>query len=287
MFAQAMQNKKFNPGSFLGILIFHVLAISAIFTFSWPGVITFLVMTFVTGCLGITLGFHRLLTHRSFEASKPLKYVLAFFGCLALQGGPVRWVATHRLHHKEADTPKDPHSSEEGFWWSHLVWNFFRQPELESTDTLKQYAPDIYRDPVLRFMDQHFFWLYLGFTGLLFLAGTLFHSWQLGLSLVVWGCILRLVYVWHVTWLVNSATHFWGYQTFPSRDKSRNNWWVALLTFGEGWHNNHHVHPRSARMGLKWSEPDVTYWLISLLNRTGLAVNVVGIKKSKEAVLTR
>lgn len=277
LFSHAIQNKKFNPGSAAGVIIFHILAIGAIFTFSWPGLIAFLVMTALTGCLGITLGFHRLLTHRSFEVSKPLKYMLALFGCLALQGGPVRWVATHRLHHKEADTPNDPHSSEEGFWWSHLIWNFFRQPELESTEALKRYAPEIYKDPVLRFMDQHFFWLYLGFAALLFFAGALFQGWQLGLSLVVWGCILRIVYVWHVTWLVNSATHFWGYQTFPSRDKSRNNWWVALLTFGEGWHNNHHAHPRSARMGLAWHEPDLTYWIISTINRLGLATKVVKI----------
>jgi fatty-acid desaturase len=277
MFFSAIQNKKLCPVSLMGIIIFHILAIGAIFTFSWPGFITFLVMSAVTGCLGITLCFHRLLTHRSFEAPKLLKYVLAFFGCLALQGGPVRWVATHRLHHKGADTPKDPHSSEEGFWWSHMVWNFFRQPELETTETLKRYAPDIYKDPVFRFMDQHFFLLYLGFATVLFLAGFFFQDWQLGLSLVVWGCILRIVYVWHVTWLVNSATHFWGYQTFPSRDKSRNNWWVALLTFGEGWHNNHHVHPRSARMVLAWYELDATYWVISTLKWLGLANKIIKI----------
>lgn len=277
MLSRAIQNKKLSPSSLIGIIIFHILAIGAIFTFSWPGLISFLVMAAVTGCLGITLGFHRLLTHRSFEAPKPVKYLLALFGCLALQGGPVRWVATHRLHHKEADTPKDPHSSEEGFWWSHMIWNFFRQPELETTETLKRFAPDIYNDPVLRFMDKYFFLLYLGFAGILFLAGTLFQNWQLGLSLVVWGCILRIVYVWHVTWLVNSATHFWGYQTFPSKDKSLNNWWVALLTFGEGWHNNHHVHPRSARMGLAWYEIDVTYWVIHVLRKLGLATRVVGI----------
>lgn len=275
MFSQATQNKKLDYGSLIGIIIFHILAVSAVFTFSWPGFITFLAMTAITGCLGITLGFHRLLTHRSFEVPRPLKYLLAFFGCLALQGGPVRWVATHRLHHKNADTPQDPHSSEEGFWWSHLFWNFFRQPELESTDTLKRFAPDVYNDPVLRFMDTHFFLLYLAFAAVLFMAGTLVQDWQMGLSLVVWGCILRVVYVWHVTWLVNSATHFWGYQTFPSGDKSRNNWWVALLTFGEGWHNNHHVHPRSARMGLAWFEVDATYAVIRILNWLGLANKVV------------
>lgn len=277
MFIEARQNKKLDPGSLVAIILFHILALAAVFTFSWQGLVAFLVMTAVTGCLGITLGFHRLLTHRSFEVPRAIKYTLAFLGCLALQGGPVRWVATHRLHHKEADTPKDPHSSEEGFWWSHIFWNFFRQPELESTETLKRYAPEIYKDPVLRFMDRYFFGIYLVFSAMLFLAGTLFQGWQLGLSLLVWGCILRIVYVWHITWLVNSATHFWGYQTFPSGDKSRNNWWVAWLTFGEGWHNNHHSHPRSARMGLAWFELDVTYWVIRLLQQVGLASKVVGV----------
>lgn len=277
MFKEATQNKKFNPGMLLGVLLFHILAVGAIFTFSWPGLIAFLVMTVITGCLGITLGFHRLLSHRSFTASKPLKYFLAFCGCLALQGGPLRWVATHRLHHKHADTPNDPHSSQEGFWWSHLVWNFYQQPELESADTMKRFALDIYNDPVLRFMDRHFFFLYLVSGVLLLLIGTWLGGWQIGLSLVVWGWILRTVYFWHATWLVNSATHFWGYQRFPTRDKSRNNWWVALLTFGEGWHHNHHVYPRSAKMGLAWFEIDATYWVISVLRRLKLAANIVSV----------
>lgn len=275
MFKEATKNKKFYPGILLGIVIFHILSFGAIFTVTWPGIITFLMMVFITGCLGITLGFHRLLTHRSFTVSKPLKYFLAFCGCLALQGGPVRWVATHRLHHKNADTSTDPHSSEEGFWWSHLFWNFYRQPELNTTEALKRFAPDIYNDPVLRFMDQHFFFLYLASGILVLLAGIWLAGWQIGLSIFVWGWIFRIVYLWHATWLVNSATHFWGYQTFPSRDKSRNNWWVALLTFGEGWHNNHHVYPRSAKMGMAWFEVDVTYWVISLLKWMGLASKVV------------
>jgi fatty-acid desaturase len=271
----AAQNKKLSASSLVGIILLHLFAIAAFFTFSWPGLLAFIIMTLITSCLGVTLGFHRLLTHRSFAVPKVLKYGFAFLGCLALQGGPVRWVATHRLHHKEADTPKDPHSSEEGFLWSHLLWNFFRQPELESMETLKRYAPDVYNDPVLRFMDQQFFSIYLGSAILLFTVGTLFQNWQLGLSLMVWGCVLRVVYVWHTTWLVNSATHYWGYQTFPSKDKSRNNWWVALLTFGEGWHNNHHVKPRSARMGYAWYELDITYWIIVALKKLGLATKVV------------
>lgn len=266
-------------------MVFHLLAIAAIFTFSWPGFIAFLVMVFVTGCLGITLGYHRLLTHRSFDTAKPLRYLLAFFGCLAMQGGPIRWVATHRLHHKEADKPNDPHSAEEGFLWSHLLWNFYRHPQLETTEDLHRYAPDMETDPVLWFLDKYFFPLYLAVAALFFIAGAIMGGWQLGLSLIVWGCVLRVVYTWHITWLVNSATHLWGYRTFQTNDNSRNNWWVALLTFGEGWHNNHHAYQRSSRMGFAWYELDVTYWIIQLLSKMGLASHVVDKSNSPQASL--
>ena len=120
-----------------------------------------LVGLYVPISLGVTVGFHRMLTHRSFETPKPIKYLLAFFGCLALQGGPIRWVATHRLHHKEADKPEDPHSSGEGFLWSHLLWNFYRHPQLETAEDLHRFAPDMERDRVLSFMDKYFFPLFL------------------------------------------------------------------------------------------------------------------------------
>jgi len=275
VFSNAILNKELDLTSLIAIAAFHVLAIGAIFTFSWAGLITFLIMSLLTGCLGITLGFHRLLTHGSFKTPRVLKHILAFFGCLALQGGPVRWVATHRLHHKQADTPQDPHSSKEGFWWSHLFWNFYRQAELKTIETIKRLAPEVYKDPVLRWMDKHFFLLYLAFALSLFLAGTLIKDWELGLSLLVWGAILRVVYVWHITWFVNSATHYWGYKSYASSDDSRNNWWVALLTFGEGWHNNHHVRPQSARMGLRWFEIDVTYGVICILRHLRLANGIL------------
>lgn len=277
MLPAVVANRKFNWINFIGIVSFHLMAIAAIFTFSWQGLIAFIILSAVTGCLGITLGYHRLLSHRSFETPAFVKYIFAFIGCLALQGGPVNWVATHRLHHKEADRTNDPHSSEEGFWWCHLIWNFFIPEELNTYDKLKRIAPDIHKDPVLRFMDQYGFFLTMGVAVIVFAVSTWLHSWQIGLSIFVWGFVLRTVYVWHATWLVNSATHYWGYQTYPSRDKSRNNWWVALLTYGEGWHNNHHVYPRSARMGLQWFELDITYMVISFLRRIGLANKVMGV----------
>jgi stearoyl-CoA desaturase (delta-9 desaturase) len=251
------------------------LALAAPWTFSWAGLALFVVMTFVTACLGITLGYHRLLTHRSFNAPKPLQYLLALFGLLALQNSPLRWVATHRLHHKETDNPRDPHSSRRGFWWSHMGWLFVLHPQLTTAEDLKRYAPDMARDPVFQFLDSAYGWINLGFALLVFTIGVLVDGWQLGLSLLIWGVMLRIVYVWHITWLVNSATHRWGYQRFATTDSSRNTWWVALLTFGEGWHNNHHAHPQAARSGYGWLELDVTYGIIWLLKRLGLASNVV------------
>lgn len=267
--------RKFNPGSLIGILSLHLVALTAPFTFSWPGVTAFLVMTFITGCLGITLCYHRLLAHQSYKTSKALKYLLTFFGCLALQGGPIRWVSTHRLHHKESDQPGDPHTPVQGFFWSHMLWNVYRHSRLKTMDDLKRLAPDLYRDPIMRFFNQSFLWLYIACALLFFTAGTFIQDWRLGLSLVIWGFALRTVYVWHVTWLVNSAAHCWGYQTCRVSDNSQNNGWVAFLSFGEGWHNNHHACQRSARMGFRWYEVDITFGIIKVLERLGLATDVI------------
>jgi len=270
-----MQPRQFVVGSLIGILLLHFIALTAPFTFSWPGLTMFLVMVYITGCLGITLGFHRLLSHGSFKVPKVFTYLLTLFGCLAMQGGPIRWVATHRLHHKTADTPEDPHSPTQGFWWAHLVWNLYRHPKLVTEEDFKHFAPDLCRDPVFRFLDRYFVFLNIMFALLIFGIGYLIQGWKLALSLVAWGCALRTVYVWHITWLVNSATHLWGYHSYDTNDNSQNNWWVALLTFGEGWHNNHHANPQSARMGLAWQEIDMTYWVIRFLRKIGLAKRVI------------
>jgi stearoyl-CoA desaturase (delta-9 desaturase) len=272
---EAIQNRQFIPGSLTGVLFIHTLALAAPFTFSRPGLLAFLVMVYVTSSPGITLGYHRLLSHRSFKTPKALTYLFTFLGCLAIQGGPIRWVATHRLHHKEADIPPDPHTPKHGFLWAHLLWNFYKHPALKTTEDLKRFAPELYNDPVMRFFDRYFFVLYIICALLFLMVGTIFNGWKLGLSLVIWGFALRTVYVWHVTWLVNSAAHLWGYQTYKTTDNSRNNWWVALLSFGEGWHNNHHAHPRSAKMGFAWYEIDMSYWIIVLLKITGCATEVV------------
>lgn len=265
----------FNPSSFWGILVIHLLALMAPFTFTWAGVFAFMLMVFITAPLGTTMGFHRLLAHGSFEASKPLRYFLTFCGCLALQDGPIQWVATHRLHHKETEQTNDPHSPAQSFLWAHLVWNFYKHPLLKDLESLRQYAPELCRDPVFHFFNRYYAVIYAILAVLVLGGGSLFGGWKLGLSLFVWGFALRTVYTWHTTWLVNSVCHLWGYQTYQVPNNSRNNWWVALLTFGEGWHNNHHAQPRSARMGLVWYELDMTYWLINLLHHLGLVKKVM------------
>jgi fatty-acid desaturase len=267
--------KKVTRCTLAALLVIHLLVLAAPLTFTWAGFALFAVMVVATGMLGITLGYHRLLTHQSFATSRWLQIFFATLGTLALQGGPISWVATHRLHHKTADTNEDPHSPIQGFGWAHLIWNLYSNPKLGTNEELHHLAPDLSRDPAFRYLERNFVLLNSGFALLVFTIGCLLQGWKLGLSLLIWGCAVRTVYVWHITWLVNSATHVWGYRTYDTNDNSRNNWWVALLTFGEGWHNNHHANPQSARMGLAWFELDITYWTIKLLSKIGLATHVI------------
>ena len=229
--------------------------------------------------LGITFGFHRLLTHSSFKAKPLLRYIFTFFGSLALQGGPITWVATHRLHHRESDKELDPHTPNYSFLWSHLTWNFFHHPECSSIEKFRSLAPDLTNDPVMRFFNKYFFVIFLTVTALLFALGYAVGGPKLGISLVIWGGILRTVYMWHATWFVNSATHTWGYKNYDSGDLSRNTWWVALMAFGEGWHNNHHADPRSARHGHRWFELDVTFLLIQTFSRLGWINQIIHPKR--------
>ncbi|HRK33892.1 MAG TPA: fatty acid desaturase [Candidatus Hydrogenedentes bacterium] len=262
-------------GTIVVISLIHAAALAAPFTFTWTGFFVCLVMIWVTGGLGITLCYHRLLTHRSYWTYKPIEYLLTCFGCFALQGGPITWVATHRLHHKESDEEEDPHTPQHTFWWSHILWNFYRDPQLDGYEKIRRFAKDLDKDRVLRFFEKYFFPIYVLFAVVLYGIGHLIGGWQLGLSLVVWGVAVRTVLVWHFTWLVNSATHQWGYTNYKTTDNSRNTWWVALLTFGEGWHNNHHADQRSAAHGHRWWEIDQTYITIKIMQWLGLAKDVV------------
>ena len=238
------------------------------FTFTWSGLVVCLVLYLLAG-FGITMGYHRLLTHRSFQTPRVVEYLLAVLGSLANQGGPLQWVAVHRVHHRHSDAAGDPHSPRDGVWWAHLLWWMPHVPELDERGRYGRYIVDLARDPVHRFLQRWHILLPLALAALLFALGQLWGG--AGLSWLVWGIFVRTTLLYHATWLVNSATHLWGYRSHDTRDGSTNLWWVALLTLGEGWHNNHHAFPRSARHGLRWWELDLTYCLIRLLGLVGLA----------------
>lgn len=273
LFGREWDTKDLFYGGF--ILSMHILALFAPATFSWPMVGAFLVMYFITGCLGITLGYHRLLAHRSFTVPKWLEHVFAYCGVLSMQGDPAEWASTHRYHHKHCDTPLDPHSTYEGFWWAHMGWL------LDSEATLGRVADrsnvaDIMKDPFYEGIQKNYMWHVAAQLVALYAIG--------GFPLLVWGGALRVVWVYHVTWFVNSATHCWGYQDYDCGDLSKNNWWVGILAWGEGWHNNHHAFEFSARHGLENNQIDVTWMVIKALQKVGLATNV---KLPSEAQLDR
>ena len=238
------------------------------FAFSWSGLAVCLALYLVAG-FGVTLGYHRLLTHRSFQTPRVVEYLLAVLGGLAHLGGPLQWVAVHRIHHQHSDAAGDPHSPRHGLWWAHLLWWMPHVPALGDPAHYGRYVADLARDPVHRSLQRWHALFPLTLGGLLFGLGELWGG--VGLSWLVWGMFVRTTLLYHATWLVNSASHLWGYQTYTTRDRSTNLWWVALLTLGEGWHNNHHAFPRSARHGFRWWEVDATYGLIRLLGLVGLA----------------
>jgi len=245
-------------------VIIHLGVLGAPATFSWPALGVAALLHYLLGGLGICLGYHRLLTHRSFSTPRWLEYLLAIFGGLSLQGGPITWVADHRIHHGHSDKESDPHSPQENFLWGHMLWMVFPQPM--SLEERARYAPELWANPFYRFLERWHLALQVPLAALLWGVG--------GWPFVVYGVFLRLVVVYHCTWLINSACHRWGYRTFATPDDSRNLWWVALLTWGEGWHNNHHANPTSARHGLRWWEVDLTFLAIRLLEGLGLAWDV-------------
>jgi stearoyl-CoA desaturase (delta-9 desaturase) len=258
-------------GPFIWVAGLHVGALFALSPayFTWPSVAVCLFLMWLTGGIGVCLTYHRLLTHRSF-VTRPrwLEYVLTALGCCASQGGAIGWVADHRKHHALADREDDVHSPLRGLAWAYTVW--WMTPEVTSsrhtTNYCRKWAPDLESDPVHRVLDRIQIVFPLLMFAVLFSLG--------GLPWLIWGGFVRSVLVLHTTWLVNSATHVWGYRTYPTRDLSTNLWWVALLTFGEGWHNNHHAFPTSARQGLEWWEIDLTYTVIRILSAIGLAHSV-------------
>lgn len=255
-------HSKIKWGTVAGIAIIHAGALLAPFTFTWNAFWVFVAFHWITS-VGITLCFHRLLTHRSFRVPKWLEYVLTLCGSLAMQGGAIKWVATHRVHHAFSDRPQDPHSPTKGFWWAHMLWLFSYDEVLDDRQKMVRYAPDLNRDPIHRFLDRTQAQQSI-------ILGMILFAWG-GLPYLIWGLFFRATVVYHGTWLVNSAAHIWGYQTYNTNEGSTNNWWVALISYGEGWHNNHHAFLHSAAHGLRWWEIDLTYMHIRLLSWLQLA----------------
>ncbi len=246
---------------------FHGLALLAPWFFSWQAVAIAIALHWLCGSIGICLAYHRMLSHKGFQVPKWVEYMVVTIGALALQGGPIFWVSSHRRHHAHTeDIHKDPYSSARGFWWSHILWLFYKRPEFFDYDQYKHYARDIDRDPYYRWLNRYFLIPQALLGVLLFALG--------GWPFVIYGIFVRAVTLWHSTWLINSATHMVGYRNFESDDDSRNLWWAAILTYGEGWHNNHHAYPHVAKAGLRRWEIDPTWWVILGLERLGLAQNI-------------
>jgi stearoyl-CoA desaturase (delta-9 desaturase) len=266
----------------VGIMVlFHLGALAALFFFSWPRLLVMVVLYVLAINVGIGMCYHRLLTHRGYYVPKWLEYVMSVFATTSLEGGPIFWVSTHRVHHQLSDHDGDPHTPREGGWWAHAGWILFGEALHAQTEALYRYSPDLKRDRFYAWLSE-FHWLPINVSAVLLLAGGwLWGGWVNGVAMVLWGVFLRVTLGLHATWLVNSATHLWGSRRFETRDDSRNNWWVALVTGGEGWHNNHHAHPVSARHGLAWYEVDPNFWGIWLLAKLGLARKIQVAKYDK------
>jgi len=267
----------------------HLLALLSLApaTFSWYGPLLAATGTVLFGTLGINLGYHRLLAHRSLKVPRWLERSLATVALCSLEDTPSRWVANHRLHHAHSDDPEDPHSPRSGLVWSHMGWLFRAAPQRKTCSFFDRFARDILADRYYRFLERHptsIVWIYATHAAVFWATGMLLGRWlggdwsagvTWGMRCLVWGVFVRTVLVWHITWSVNSLTHLFGYRSYATGEDSRNNWLVAILAMGEGWHNNHHHDPASASVQHRWWEIDVTYYVIRLLERLGLATDVI------------
>ena len=254
--------------------LFHIGAVAALFFFTWKALAVALFLWWISGSLGIGMGYHRLLTHRGYACPKWLEYFLTLCATLALEGGPIFWVGVHRIHHQLTDRPGDPHSPIDGKWWAHMGWILMGKSMHHDTTTLARYVPDLAKDKFHVWITKYHY-VPIIVLGLVLLAIG-------GLPFLMWGIFLRTTLGLHATWMVNSVTHTWGSRRFATRDLSTNNWVVgSLFTWGEGFHNNHHAHPVSARHGLAWYEIDINWYGIWALQKLGLARHVYRVRLSK------
>jgi fatty-acid desaturase len=277
------------------IALIHVLALAACipWLFDWVSVAVFVAGVYFFGGVGINLCYHRLLTHRAFKCPQWLERFFVIVALCCMEDSPGRWVATHRLHHKVSDEQEDPHSPLVNFLWSHMGWLMIENRGLHNVASYEKYARDILKQPWYFKLERRLLpiWIYLTHAALFTLAGAAWGWWRggadeairLGLSVFVWGVLLRTVAVWHITWSVNSLSHLFGYQTYKTGEASRNNWFVAFISSGEGWHNNHHAQPASASNRHRWWEIDGIWLIVWGLEKIGLAWDVVRPRKSKRA----
>jgi fatty-acid desaturase len=269
------------------ITFVHLVAALAFFPwlFSWTGAVLAVLGFYLIGMLGMNVGYHRLLTHRSFSCPRWFECLLAVLGACCVEESPTVWVAQHRRHHHMADKEQDPHRPLASFLWGHVGWLIIKNDNSDPGPLIERYAAELTTDPFYGWLEVHDNWLkvalssWVAFFATGFMAktlggGTMLDAIQFGSSLMVWGAAVRTVLVWHATWSVNSVTHLWGYRNYETRDNSRNNILIGLLASGEGWHNNHHADPGSARHGHSWREPDVAWLTIRGLMALGLARNV-------------
>jgi stearoyl-CoA desaturase (delta-9 desaturase) len=255
---------------------FHLLAIPVLFTFTWQNLAALIIGNWVVGSFGVGLGWHRLLTHRSFSVPKWLEYALTVIGTMSIQDSPDKWVATHRIHHAFTETEKDPHSTRPGFWWAQIGWIVWGTAQDHDAATLRRYVPDLLKDKGQVIISRFYYVPIIVSAAVLFLVG--------GWSMVIWGVFGRVVLGWHTTWFVNSLSHLYGSQPHKTGDDSTNNWFVAMLTFGEGWHNNHHMVPTSARHGLKWYQFDMNWIAIRIFEKLGWAKHIKGFNVQRSPV---
>ena len=264
--AEVLDRQGLNLGTSVVFAVLHIGALAAPFFFSWKALAVAVFLYWMCTGLGISLGYHRLHTHRSYRVPRWLEYFFAVCGTLTLEGGPIYWVAVHRVHHQNSDQPGDPHSPRDGGWWSHILWMLYGATRHNNTPMMAKYAPDLAKDPFYVRLNNYHWVPIIVLAVVLFAVG--------GLPMLLWAAFFRITFGLHATFLVNSATHMWGARRFATRDDSRNNWWVALITFGEGWHNNHHAHPTSARHGLAWYEFDFSWITLKAMRFVGLAKGV-------------